>query len=150
MDATHIPSALPDPEYDAELYEDVAVKRLFAWVIDVLLITAIVGLLVMASLLVAVFFLPVVYFGVSFLYRCLTLSIGSATPGMRFMSIELRTRDGQKLDPATAILHTAGYALSVVTVPMQLISIVLMLTTSRKQGLTDHVLGTAAVNRPLT
>jgi hypothetical protein len=31
--------------------------------------------------------------------------------------------------------------------PLQFVSIGLMLMTERKQGLTDHVLGTAAVNR---
>ena len=29
---------LPDPDYQAEFYEGVAVKRLLAWVIDVVLI----------------------------------------------------------------------------------------------------------------
>ena len=31
--------------------------------------------------------------------------------------------------------------------PLQLVSIVLMLISDRKQGLTDHLLGTVALNR---
>ena len=61
--------------------------------------------------------------------------------------IEFRDRDGQPFDGGTAFLHTAGYTFSVVTVPLQLISIVMMITTERRQGLTDIILGTAAVNR---
>ena len=83
---------------------------------------------------------------VGFLYRWGTIAARSATPGMRMMAIEFRDRDGQRFDGGTAFLHTAGYTFSVVTVPLQLISIVMMLLTARRQGLTDIILGTAAVN----
>lgn len=142
----HAYSGLPDPEYDAEFYHDVTSKRLMAWVIDVILISVIVALIAVTSLFIALIFLPVVYFATSFTYRWLSLASASATPGMRFMAIRLRTRDGQRLDTATAFLHTLGYAISVVTAPLQLVSIIMMLTTPRKQGLTDTVLGTAAIN----
>ena len=139
---------LPDPEYDADMYADVPSKRFMAWVIDVVLISVVVALLVMMSLFIALIFLPALYFMVSFGYRWLSLTAGSATPGMWLMAIEIRDRHGQRLDPVTAFLHTAGYAFSVVTVPLQLVSVAMMLTTARRQGLTDMVLGTAALNRP--
>ncbi len=141
------PSSLPDPDYQAEFYTDVPAKRLIAWVLDTLLISLIVGVAVMLGFLLPLFFLPFLYFCVSFTYRWLTIAGGSATPGMRFIAIELRNRDGRKLDGGQAFLHTAGYAFSVVTVPLQLISIIMMLLTPRRQGLTDTVLGTAAINR---
>ncbi|MEO0916393.1 MAG: RDD family protein [Pseudomonadota bacterium] len=140
-------SRLPDPDYHAEFYADVPSKRLMAWVIDTVLITAIVVLAVIFGALLPLFFLPLVYAVVSFLYRWGTIAAGSATPGMRFMAIELIDADGRRLDNLTAFLHTAGYTVSVVTVPLQLISIVMMVTTARRQGLTDLILGTAAVNR---
>jgi len=68
---------------------------------------------------------------------------------MRLMTIEFRDREGHRFDAATAFLHTAGYAFSVITVPLQLVSVAMMVTTPRRQGLTDMILGTAAINRPM-
>ena len=101
----------------------------------------------MFSLFTALFFLPLLYGIVSFLYRWSSLAARSATPGMRIMAIELRTLAGDRLDGATAFFHTAGYFFSVVTFPLQLISIAMMLFTPRRQGLSDTILGTAAINR---
>ena len=117
-------SHLPDPHYDAEFYRDVPAKRLMAWGIDVILISVIVAFIVLMSAMLALFLLPLVYMSVSFLYRWMTLAGGSATLGMRVMSIELRTMQGERLDSATAFLHTLGYTVSVVTFPLQLISVV--------------------------
>ena len=145
MDSTW---GLPDPDTEAEFYDDVPTKRLIAWFADTIVIGLIVLLLTVLSIFTALFVLPLVWMGVSFLYRWLTIASRSATPGMRLVSIELRRADGTRFDGVTALLHTAGYAFSVVTFPLQLVSIVLMLMTARKQGLTDLVLGTAAINRP--
>lgn len=141
------PSRLPDPNYHEEFYADVPSKRLMAWVIDTVLITAIVTLIAFLGLLIPLLFLPLLYAVVSFLFRWGTIAARSATPGMRFMAIELIDGDGHPLDSWTAFLHTAGYTVSVVTVPLQLVSILMMVTTARRQGLTDVILGTAAVNR---
>lgn len=140
-------TALPDPDYEADFYRDVPTKRLIAWVVDVVLISALVALLTLAGLLIPLFFLPFLFFAVSFLYRWTALARHSATPGMRFMAIEFRDHGGHRLDAATAFLHTAGYAFSVVTFPVQLVSVAMMLMTPRAQGLTDMILGTAAINR---
>jgi uncharacterized RDD family membrane protein YckC len=141
------PSGLPDPDYDAAFYADVPTKRLIAWVIDTILISALVFLFTLLGFLIPLLFLPLLFAVVSFLYRWGTISARSATPGMRVMAIEFRDRNGQPFDGGTAFLHTAGYTFSVVTVPLQLISIVMMLMTARRQGLTDTILGTAAVNK---
>jgi uncharacterized RDD family membrane protein YckC len=148
MDMTlHQSSGLPDPDYEAEFYRDVPAKRLLAWVVDVILISALVAVLTLMGLLIPLFFLPFLYLCVGFLYRWTSLARHSATPGMRFAVIELRDRTGARLDGGTAFLHTAGYAFSVVTAPLQLISVAMMLLTARGQGLTDIILGTAAINR---
>ncbi len=147
---TRRPSGLPDPEYHAEFYADVPAKRLLAWFVDTLIIAIMVGVLTLLGFLIPLFFLPLLFAVVGFLYRWCTIASRSATPGMRFMAIELRNRDGQPLDGGTAFLHTAGYTFSVITVPLQLISVVMMLMTARRQGLTDIILGTAAINRRVT
>ena len=51
------------------------------------------------------------------------------------------------LDGAQAALHSAGYTLSVAIAPLQLISILLMITGRSRQGLTDILLGTVPLNR---
>jgi uncharacterized RDD family membrane protein YckC len=140
-------SGLPDPDYHAEFYTDVPFKRLMAWGIDILLITLLVGIATLLGALLPLFFLPFLYFCIGFLYRWFTIASGSATLGMRVMAIELLNGDGSRLDSRQAFLHTLGYAVSVVTVPLQLISIIMMAATPRGQGLTDTVLGTTAVNR---
>jgi len=59
----------------------------------------------------------------------------------------MRTMHGERFDLGTAFGHTLGYSLSIAAFPVQAVSILLMLTTARGQGLTDHVLGTVALNR---
>jgi len=82
-----------------------------------------------------------------FAYRTVTIARGSATWGMRLMSIELRTADDAPLDLSAAALHTLGYTVSLALPLLQVISVVMMLGTARRQGLTDMVLGTVCLNR---
>ncbi len=147
--ATRTPalSGLPDPETQAAFYEHVPLKRFIAWIIDTALISLLTGLIVILSVFTMAFFLPLVFLLVNAIYRYVTLAGGSATPGMRLMALELRTHRGTRFDRGTAAAHTAGYLLSVSMVLPQIISIALMLTTARAQGLTDCLLGTAAINR---
>ena len=140
-------SPLPDPHAQPEFYEDVNTKRLLAWVVDVVLITGVTLLLSVFTLFTALLILPFVYAVISFTYRWITLTSGSATLGMRLFSLELRRADGEKFDAQTAFLHTAGYFASVAIFPLQFVSIGLMLFSERRQGLTDMILGTVALNR---
>jgi len=139
---------LPDPETQPEFYAGTTTKRALAWVIDVIILGALTALASVLTLGVGLFFLPVVYVTLSFLYRVVTLAGGSATLGMRVMNIGFLTRNGDRFDLAHALLHTIGYTLSIGTLLVQLLSIALMLTSARGQGLTDHVLGTVVINRP--
>lgn len=139
--------ALPDPTHQPEFYAGTATKRGLAWVVDVILIGLATGIVALLTLGVGFFFLPFLYVLISFCYRVITLWGGSATLGMRLMNIELLTRNGERFDFGHALLHTIGYALSVGTLLVQLLSIGLMVISARGQSLTDHVLGSVAINR---
>ena len=140
-------SGLPDPDYQGEFYADVPIKRGIAWVIDTLIVLAMVAFIVVITVGIGLFFAGFLWLVVGFIYRVVTLANGSATLGMRMTSIELRRGDGRRFDLGTAVLHTLGYSLSMSFVLPQVASIILMLTNERGQGLTDLVLGTAALNR---
>jgi uncharacterized RDD family membrane protein YckC len=141
-------TTLPDPDRQAEFYADVPIKRALAWVVDAIVIAIITMIVVPFTLFLSLFFLPALYLTISFLYRTISLARHSATPGMRLMAIEFRDRTGAKFDLGTAFLHTLGYTLTISTLLPQLLSMGLMLTTARGQGLSDLVLGTVAINKP--
>ena len=139
-------TALPDPDYQPQFYQAVASKRLLAWVIDSIII-AVLCFGVSILTVVGFFIWPLLFLVLGFAYRVVTIANGSATWGMSFAGIELRTLSGQKFDMRLAVLHTAGYSISLAIPVLQIISIIMMLTSSRGQGLTDAFLGTAALNR---
>jgi uncharacterized RDD family membrane protein YckC len=126
--------------------DGVPLKRGIAWVLDVVLIALLCTLALPFTAFTGVLFFPFLMLVVGFIYRWFTIAGGSATWGMRFMGISLRDNDGAPLTSGLALAHTFGYSLSVAVPPLQLISVVLMLVTARGQGLTDHVLGTTAIN----
>lgn len=140
-------SGLPDPFTQAEFYADVPVKRFIAWVIDAVLIFITAFLISLLTVGIGFFFFGFLIVVTAFIYRTVSLANRSATLGMRIAAIEMRNHRGERFDLVTAALHTIAYQVSVSMVVPQIISIVLMLTTPRAQGLTDHALGTAAVNR---
>lgn len=145
---THlIHGPLPDPEMQPEFYEGVPTKRLLAWLIDSALILIFCVLALILTLGIGFFFLPLLTFAAGFIYRSVTLARGSATWGMAVMAMEIRSHSGARLDPLTAMLHTLAYQVSMAFVLPQVASVLLMLTGSQARGLTDHVLGTAAINR---
>ncbi len=138
---------LPDPIAQPEFYSGVPTKRFLAWLVDSALILMFSVLALVLTLGIGFFFLPALMLVTGLIYRIATLSRGSATWGMALMAIELRRHDGSRLDTLTAALHTLGYSASIAFVIPQVISVILMLTGGRAQGLSDLVLGTAAVNR---
>jgi len=135
--------------YDDAFFADVPAKRLLAWLIDTGLITALVALSLPFTLFIGLLFLPFLFMVVGLVYRWVTIAQLSATPGMWMTGIEFRMLDGRKFDTATAFLHTLGYSISFSMVLPQVISIGLMLSTERKTGLGDLILGTVAVNRAI-
>ena len=139
---------LPDPLREAPFYQGVAVKRAFAFAVDFALIFLMALVILPFTAFAALFVFPFFIGVVGFLYRWATLASGSATWGMRLMAIEIRESDGLRLSASTAFLHVAGLYLSFAIFPAQIVSAVLMVALGRGQGLTDLVLGTAAINRP--
>jgi uncharacterized RDD family membrane protein YckC len=144
---TSLGPGLPDADHEPEFYEGVPTKRFVAWVVDVILILVLTLLTLPLTAFLGLFVFPLFYFLVGFLYRWVSLTRWSATPGMLFAAIGLRDRDGAPLDEVAAFLHTSGYAASVAVFPVQMLSVALMLITPRRQGLSDIVLGTAALRR---
>ena len=138
---------LPNPETQPEFYADVPTKRLVAFVVDTVVIIAISLVIVPFTAFTGLFFFPLLMTVVGFAYRVITISRGSATWGMRLTAIEFRTAQGERFDLGMAFAHTFGLTISFLLPLLQVISIVLMLTTARAQGLSDHVLGTVAINR---
>lgn len=138
---------IPDPERQADFYADVPTKRLLAWLVDTAIILALSALIVLATVFTGLFIWPLLVLGVGLAYRTATLAQGSATWGMRLMAIEFRGLDGARLSPATAFLHSLGLTVSFAFPVLQVISVVLMLTHERGQGLSDLALGTVALNR---
>jgi len=137
---------LPDPDTQSEFYADVPVKRAIAWVVDVLIVYATVVLISLLTFGIGFIFFAFLTLTIGFVYRTVSLANRSATIGMRLASVELRRANGERFDLLTAALHTLGYYVSMAFILAQMASIVLMLTSSRAQGLSDHVLGTAAIN----
>lgn len=141
-------SGLPDPHYNGEFYADVPVKRLIAWVVDGLITFLITVAVLPFTAFTGLFFFPFLFMMIGFAYRVVTIAGGSATWGMRLVSIDLRDSRGERFDLGLAFVHTLLYSVFFSTFILQIGSVVLMLTGDRAQGLHDHVLGTAAINRP--
>lgn len=138
---------LADPISQPQFYQDVPSKRLLAWIVDTVIVLAMTAVAVLLTLFIGLFFLPLLFVMIDFPYRVITLATGSATWGMRLFAIEIRDMQGERLDLGQAFLHTLGYYVSWAVAPLQLISIILMAASARRQGLTDMVMGSAALNR---
>lgn len=138
---------LPDPDTQPEFYQSVAIKRFFAWLFDIAFISLLCTVAIVLTFGMGLFILALIYAVVSFIYRVVTIANGSATLGMRFMGIELRDAFGARMDTGKAVAHTAGYFVSMAVPVLQIISVIMMMTSARCQGLTDAFLGTVMINR---
>ena len=133
----------PDPDLHPQFYDGIAGKRLLAWIVDVTLVIVFCLLILPFTAFTGLFFFPFLTLVVGFAYR-------SATWGMRLMAMELRDHRDRPFDFMTALLHTIGYSLSMTVTIIQVVSVVLICTTARRQSLTDMALGTVPVNRRLS
>ena len=138
---------LPNPATKPQCYTGVLAKRAAAWVFDVVLVGILCVIIVPFTVFTALLFFPFLMLVVGFIYRWFTIASKSSTWGMRLMGIELRDHEGLRLDSQSALMHTAGYSFSMAMAPLQLVSVLMMLLSDRKQGLTDHFLGTTAINK---
>ena len=138
---------VPDPDQQPQFYDGVTTKRLVAWVIDMVAVAVVCLMISVMTVFIGFFFWPFLMLIVGFFYRLMTLTSGSATWGMQFTGIEFRTAKGDMFDAQTALFHTLGYTVSMAIPPLQVISIIMMLTSPRGQGLSDSILGTVALNK---
>ena len=131
--------------YSIDETSGVTFNRAFAWIIDMVIITVLAALVLPFTAFTGVFFFPLLMMVIGFMYRWFTIAGRSATLGMRIVGICLRDLYGRPLSSGTAFAHTAGYTISVLVAPLQLISVILMLVSNNGKGLTDHLLGTRAI-----
>ncbi|MCB1502814.1 MAG: RDD family protein [Bauldia sp.] len=141
-----------DPVAQPDMYEGILSKRVVAFVADAIII---VFLMIPAALVV--FIVGIVTLGIGWLlygalfaivalgYVALTLGgPNSATIGMRWAGIELRTWNGGPCFAALAVLHALLFWFSVgLLTPLVLL---VGLFTARRQLLHDLLLGTVMVN----
>ena len=138
---------LPDPDLQPQFYAAVPAKRLLAWVIDILIVLGLCLIAVLLTAFVGLFFFGFLWLVIDICYRTVTIANGAGTLGMRFVGIELRDAEGARPSPGMAFAHTAGYVICISTFLLQAVSVVMMLTGARAQGLPDAFLGTVALNR---
>jgi len=147
IDGEIIPSSLDD----YRLYSGVRTRRIFAWLIDYLMI----GVLTI-PFAILVFLLGVLTLGLGWmLFSFLVPAVAAiyvwntlggrnqATWGMRMMDIRLERLDGTRIDGLTAVVHTVLFwAANVILTPLVLL---VTLFTDRKRTLHDLLLGTVVV-----
>ncbi len=140
-----------DPVVHPERYDGVRTRRIFAFLIDAALILLLMVVAYVVIAVVGVFtfgllwlLFPAVWPVVAILYSVFTLGGPySATPGMRFVGIEIRTVGGGRMDYGLALLHAVLFWASVaILTPFVLL---VALFTDRKQLLHDLIIGTVAV-----
>jgi uncharacterized RDD family membrane protein YckC len=140
-----------DPAVHPERYEGVRTRRSFAFLVDFgvilfLMIVAwiVIGVLGVFTLGVGWLLFPAVWPAVAILYTVPTLGgPNSATPGMRFTGVEMRTVRGETMNYGLALLNALGFWFSVgILTPLIL---VVALFTPRKQLLHDLLIGTVVV-----
>ena len=143
----------PDPMTDPQFYSGVALRRGFAWIVDTIAILiasmVLVPLFGVVTLGLGFLFAPLVFLAVSVGYRTLTIARWSATPGMAFFGIEMRTKQGTRFEMTDAFYHSAIHTGIFVTFIGQVATCILAVVTQKGQTIPDMILGTAAINRPL-
>lgn len=145
----------PNPLYaapdDWRAYSGVLSRRVFAFIIDYLIIAllwipAAVLVFFVGILTLGLGFLlyPILFFVVAGLYFGISLAGPfQATPGMRAMGIAMVRLDGRKIDFVTAIAHLALFwIMNSVLTPLILLA---GLFTERSRLVHDFLVGTATI-----
>lgn len=141
-----------DPRLYPELFASVRTRRIFAFLIDVVLILLLTGAAALFVFVLGVLTLglgwllfAVLWPGVAILYYLVAFAgSGSATPGMRAMGLELRLWYGARAYALLGVMHAVLFYVSV-TVLTPLVLLV-SLFSERGRLLHDFVLGTVVVD----
>lgn len=144
---------MPDPARDPQFYDVIPTKRFTAWMIDSVFILIISFVLTIVFGFIASAFsfaqLIITLLITGFIYRWISLSKMSATPGMRFVGVEFRGHDALQLGREQAAFHSLVFMMALVSVLGAILHGALILRTARHQGLPDLMLGSVVINRPL-
>lgn len=147
-----VPHGLPDPLRDAQFYAGAGARRLIAFCLDAAAVAALTFAATLVATLMtfgaALALVAPIWLTVGFLYRWLSLSRWSATPGMRLTGVEARDLRGEPLGGAQAAAHTAGFVAACLFVLPQIVSVALMATRPDGRALHDLAAGVALINRP--
>jgi uncharacterized RDD family membrane protein YckC len=145
------PGRLFDPAVRPELFDGVRSRRIMGFLVDAAVVLFLMVLASLVILVMGIFTLglgwllfPLVWPVVAIIYTVFTLGgRSSATPGMRFMGLEMRTLDGAAMTPLLALLHALGFWFSIgILTPLILL---VSLFSSRKRLLHDIVIGTVVI-----
>ncbi|WIJ24101.1 RDD family protein [Devosia sp. RR2S18] len=144
---------LPDPATAPELFEGVLTRRAFAFVIDTIIITAMVVGFSFIGLIAGFLTFGLAWAALIFviplsiiLYYAVTLgSPKRATIGMQMMDLVLTPTRGQPLDGWMAVIHAAIFWVTVwISWPL---SLLFALFTPRRQMIHDLIVGGLMVRR---
>jgi len=149
--------ALPDPSTAPELFEGVLTRRVFAFIIDVVVIGAMILAFSLVGLIAGFLTFGLAWMALFLvvpativLYYAATLgSHRRATVGMQMMDLVLTPTRGQPLDGWMAFIHAGVFWISIwISWP---ISLLVALVTPRRQMIHDLIVGTLMVRRsPMT
>ncbi|MBU1304526.1 MAG: RDD family protein [Alphaproteobacteria bacterium] len=144
---------LPNPATAPELFESILPRRVFAFVIDFVLLTILSGVLFLVGVIfgvltfgIGLIALPLVVPFAILGYYALTLgSTARATIGMRAMDIVLTPTRGQPLDGWKILVHPLVFWVTCwIAWP---VSLAIALFTPRREMVHDLVTGTLMVRR---
>ncbi|MCB1453785.1 MAG: RDD family protein [Rhizobiaceae bacterium] len=133
---------------DVRLYDGVRTRRIFAFILDYLLVAllmipfgAVVALLGLVTLGLGWLLFGILFPLVALIYIWMTLGgPQQATVGMRMMGIRLERLDGRPVDGMLAVVHSVLFwAANAILTPLVLLA---TLFTDRKRTLHDLLLGT--------
>lgn len=143
-----MPVHLPHPEIDSQFYDGVPIKRFLAWIIDVCIVFGLLLVALIFTFGLAAIVFPLTLLVLNLAYRTYCLQRWSATIGMRVLGIEIRDKEGDRLDGTAAFFHTAIFIFLFASVIGAVANMVAIIVSDRGQGLHDLILGTAAINTP--
>lgn len=146
-------TTLPDPNTAPELFEGVLTRRVFAYLIDLAIMGAMILAFSLVGLIAGFLTFGLAWMALIFvipativLYYAVTLgSPRRATVGMQMMDIVLTPTRGQPLDGWLAVIHAVVFWVTVwISWP---ISLLFALFTPRRQMIHDLLVGTLMVRR---
>ena len=147
--------SVPDPHRDPQFYQGVPLRRLVAFLIDLIIVLLLLlslvfvgGALSFGAIVFAGPLVGVIFGATGFLYRWIMLAERSATVGMMLTGIEVRDGNGDPMIRSTAFLHTAGYYVTFVFPPLLFIGWFLMFTSPHRRAMHDLPLGSVVINKP--